>query len=84
MYIFALRQTAIYPLDIEYGNRATAYFFLGKYQQALRDFDSAIALNPDNANSYYGRAMTYRTLGDYTAAQDDAKKSCALGLCPPD
>ena len=73
-----------YPSDIVYGNRATAYFFLGKYQQALSDFDRAIALNPDNANSYYGRAITYRTLGDFAAAQDDAKKSCALGLCPPD
>jgi protein O-mannosyl-transferase len=75
---------AIVPLDIEYGNRATAYYFLGKHQQALRDFDRAIALNPDNANSYYGRAMTYRTLGDFTAAQDDLRKSCALGLCPQD
>jgi tetratricopeptide (TPR) repeat protein len=78
------RAIEIFPLDIVYGNRATAYFFLGKYQQALRDFDRAIALNPDNANSYYGRAMTYRTLGDFTAAQADARKSCALGLCPPD
>ena len=78
------RAIAIYPLDIEYGNRATAYYFLGKYQQALRDFDRAIALNPDNATSYYGRAMTYRTLGDFIAAQDDVRKSCALGLCPPD
>ena len=78
------RAIAIYPFDFVYGNRATAYFFLGKYQEALRDFDRAIELNPDNANSYYGRAMTYRTLGDFTAAQEDARKSCALGLCPPD
>ncbi|MGA7750761.1 MAG: tetratricopeptide repeat protein [Gallionella sp.] len=73
---------AIAPFDLLYGNRATAYYFLGEYQNALRDFDRAIELDPDNANSYYGRAMTYRILGDFKAAQDDLRKSCALGLCP--
>ena len=73
---------AIYPFDFIYGNRATAYYFLGEYQYALRDFDRAIELDPDNANSYYGRAMTCRILGDFKAAQDDLRKSCSLGLCP--
>ena len=73
---------AIRPFDYVYGNRATAYYFLGNYQQALRDYDRAIALNPGNANSYYGRALTYRALGGFAAAQDDLRKSCALGLCP--
>ena len=73
---------AIYPFDFIYGNRATAYYFLGEYQYALRDFDRAIELDPENANSYYGRAMTYRILGDFKAAQDDLRKSCSLGLCP--
>lgn len=75
---------AIFPYDIAYGNRATAYFFLGNYQQSLQDFDRAIILNPDNPNSYYGRTMTYRALGNFSAAQKDARISCALGLCPPD
>ena len=66
-----------------YGNRATAYFFMGDYQQSLRDFDSALKINPESANAYYGRAMTYRALGNYEAAQEDADKSCSLGLCPP-
>jgi tetratricopeptide (TPR) repeat protein len=73
---------AIHPFDYVYGNRATAYYFMGNYQQALRDYDSAIALDPDNANSYYGRALTYRALGGFAAAQEDLRKSCALGLCP--
>jgi hypothetical protein len=76
------RAIAIIPLDIEYSNRATAYFFLGKYPEALSDFDHAISLNPDNASFYYGRAMIYRVLGNFTAAQDDLKKSCSLGFCP--
>ena len=73
---------AIHPFDFVYGNRATAYYFMGNYRQALRDYDSAIALDPDNANSYYGRALTYRALGGFAAAQEDLRKSCALGLCP--
>ena len=77
------RDISIIPLDIEFGNRATAYFLLGKYQEALRDFDRAIELNPDNVNSYYGRSITYRALGNDTAAQEDARKSCSLGLCLP-
>ena len=65
-----------------YGNRATAYYSLGRYQEALRDYDRAIALNPNNPNSYNGRALTYRALGNFAAAQEDFTKSCSLGLCP--
>ncbi|MFZ2540856.1 MAG: tetratricopeptide repeat protein, partial [Gallionella sp.] len=72
----------IHPFDYLYGNRATAYYFIGQYQQALLDYDRAIALNPGNPKSYYGRALTYRALGDFAPAQEDFRKSCALGLCP--
>jgi len=77
------RAISMYPFDLAYGNRATAYFFLGKYREALQDFDRAIVLDPENANSYYGRSMTYRALGNFTAAEHDLNKSCNLGLCPP-
>lgn len=71
----------IQPFDFAYGNRATAYYFLGKYENALLDYDRAIALNPNNATSYYGRAIINRMLGNMTAAQEDSSKACALGLC---
>lgn len=75
------RTIEIQPFDFVYGNRATAYYFLGKYNQALLDYNNAIILNPNNANSYYGRSLTYRMLGDITAAQEDSRKACMLGLC---
>lgn len=75
---------AAHPYDFMYGNRAAAYYSLGKYQEALRDYDRAIALNESNPNSYNGRALTYRALGDFTAAQQDFKTSCTLGLCAQD
>jgi tetratricopeptide (TPR) repeat protein len=71
-----------YPLDLMFDNRATAYYSLGKYREALRDYDQAIVLNPNNPNSYNGRALTYRALGNFAAAQEDFTKSCALGICP--
>lgn len=71
----------IQPFDFAYGNRATAYYFLGKYENALLDYDRAIALNPNNATSYYGRAIINRLLGNSAAAQEDSNKACALGLC---
>jgi tetratricopeptide (TPR) repeat protein len=72
---------AAHPFDFIYGNRAAAYYSLGKYQEALRDYDRAIVLNPKNPNSYNGRALTYRALGDFAAAQENFRTSCTLGLC---
>lgn len=71
----------IQPFDLAYGNRATAYFFLGKYDQALLDYDRAINLNPNNATSYYGRAIVNRLLGNIAAAQEDSRRACTMGLC---
>jgi len=73
---------ATYPFDYVYGNRATAYYLLGRNHEALLDYDRAIALNPENANSFYNRALVYRAIGNFAAAQEDIRKSCALGLCP--
>ena len=75
------RTIEIQPFDFVYGNRATTYFFLGKYNHALLDYSRAIILNPNNPNSYDGRALTYRKLGDIAAAQEDSRKACSLGLC---
>ncbi|MDX8386397.1 MAG: tetratricopeptide repeat protein, partial [Gallionella sp.] len=71
----------VQPFDYLYGNRANTYYFLGRYHEALRDYDMAIVLNPGNPNSYYGRALTYRVLGDLAAAQEDRMKACNLGIC---
>ncbi|MGC2164862.1 MAG: tetratricopeptide repeat protein, partial [Gallionella sp.] len=73
---------AIQPFDFVFGNRATANFMLGKYQEALRDYGTAVSINPRNPNSYYGRALTYRVLGDLDSAQTDFAKSCQMGVCP--
>jgi tetratricopeptide (TPR) repeat protein len=75
---------AVFPSDeLVYGSRGKAYYFLGKYQEAVLDFNHAIALKPDSRRLYYDRALAYRALGNFAAAQDDVRKSCALGgVCP--
>jgi tetratricopeptide (TPR) repeat protein len=75
---------AAHPFDFIYGNRAAAYYSLGKYQEALRDYDRAIVLNSKNPNSYNGRALTQRALGNFAAAREDFRTSCTLGLCSQD
>jgi len=72
-----------HPFESVFGNRATAYYFLGRYREALSDYDRAIAFDPSNPNSYQGRGLTLRALGDYAQAQLDFQKSCELGLCSP-
>ena len=71
----------IQPFDYLYGNRANTYYVMGRYHKALRDYDMAILLNPGNPNSYYGRALTHRALGDFAATQQDRMKACDLGIC---
>lgn len=71
----------IIPFDLAYGNRATAYYYLGQYENALLDYNRTIVINPNNATSYYGRAIVNRLLGNIKAAEEDSKNACALGLC---
>ena len=72
---------AIHPFDYLYGNRATAYYYLGKYREALQDYDRAIAINPDKARFFSERALTYRALEDFAAAQADVNRYCKLQAC---
>jgi len=65
-----------------YVQRGITYYFQGKYPEALHDFDWVIAFDSDNPQVFYVRALTYRALGNAAAAQEDLRKSCALGgLC---
>jgi len=73
------------PLNDEliYSSRGKSKYFTGRYQEALLDFEIAIAFKPDSKRLYYDRALAYRALGDFAAAQEDISRSCALGgVCP--
>ena len=44
-----------------YFNRAIAKKHLGKYDAAIADYDSAIGLDPEDANAYFGRGLVKKT-----------------------
>jgi lipoprotein NlpI len=55
---------------------------MGEYDKAIKDYDRAIALNPQYANALNNRANAYRCKGEYGHAIEDYNK--AIGLDPND
>jgi len=45
-----------------YNTRGVAYAKIGKFQEAIADFNQSIKLNPNNAASLTNRALAYRRL----------------------
>lgn len=65
--------------------RAVQYAKLGKYKQAIMDYDELEKLDPDHGGTYYDRGLAKISLKDYSAAIADfenaikAKKPITLG-----
>ena len=45
---------------------------MGKYKEAINDFDEALRLNPSSINTYMNRSLAWKGLGNYAAALQDA------------
>lgn len=58
----------------EYAERASFYTNNKMYEDAIREYDKAIALNPNNARYYINRSTVYRNIGDYNNAILDCDK----------
>ena len=63
-----------------YDSRAFVLLRLGRMQEALADFNQALASAPDLAPSLYGRSLVERRLGDRAAADRD--RAAALAKDP--
>ena len=50
-----------------------------KVQQALKDFNQGIALNPNYGMLFYYRSKAYVKAGDKSKALVDAQKAASLG-----
>lgn len=68
------------PLSNVLGNRGLIFAQWGQYGQALLDYDAAIKLNPDNANHYLNRAVTYYQLGRKDEAKRDIQTTERMGF----
>ena len=62
---------------LAYYNRGAAYDDLGRYQEAIADYTTAIKINPDYAIAYIKRGFAKENLGRDCC--DDYKKACDLG-----
>jgi tetratricopeptide (TPR) repeat protein/S1-C subfamily serine protease len=69
---------ALHPTLYGYQARATVYQKLKQYDKALADLNKVIALQPDDAQSYYNRGVLYRDLKEYDKALADLNKVIAL------
>ena len=56
-----------------------AYSSLGKYTQAIADFNRAIEINPRYGEAYYNRGVVYNRLGNREQAIDDIRTAARLG-----
>lgn len=55
-----------------------AYFNLGRYPEAIEQFDTAIALKPEFAVAYYNKGMALKMLKQDDLAMQQMKRSCEL------
>lgn len=55
-----------------------AYFNMGRYQDALVQFDKTIALDAEYAKAYFDRGMTLKMLHKDDLAMREMEKSCEL------
>ena len=56
----------------------TTYFIHGEYENAIKEYDKAIQLDPDFASAYNNRRNVYRKLGQHEKADADKAKACSL------
>jgi tetratricopeptide (TPR) repeat protein len=66
---------------LAYNNRGTAYNDIGQYQRAIKDYNEAIRLKPNDSLAYKNRGLAYLIQGNSKPGCSDAQKACAGGDC---
>jgi tetratricopeptide (TPR) repeat protein len=64
--------------DLAYYNRGVAYNKLGRLQEAMKDFNTSIGINPDYADAYNNRGIAYDDLGRDADAIEDFRQAIRL------
>ncbi len=68
--------------DDAYYTRDVEYYDLVQYNPAIEDFSEAVGLNPEFAQAYYARGLSYVALGKTNESERDLEKAAALGYVP--
>ncbi len=77
--VYAQQATILDPNNpAQYLNLGGIYYQLGKYEDAQRQFQTAVNLKPDFANSYYNLGHALEQKGDLQAALEQYQKVKSL------
>ena len=68
--------------SLPYRNEGDDLSTIGYYQEAIEQYDEAIRIDPQDANTYNGRGLAYGGLGQYERAIQDYDE--AIRLNPQD
>ena len=60
--------------------RGTCKYKLRQYEEALADYNQALAVDPDYAYALANRAVVYTTLGEDQPGQADMFRAIELGM----
>ena len=61
-----------------YSNRAGVYMDLDQYERAIRDYDEAIRLEPQDADDYSNRGNAYNELEQFQRAIQNLDEAIRL------
>jgi len=64
--------------ELAHTNQGTTYSKKGKYNEAIKEYDKAIAINPSCALAYYNRSVAYTKTRQYDKAINDCNKVLQL------
>jgi hypothetical protein len=71
-------------VSFAYNNRGLTYDEMGRFDEAIADFDKSIALAPSDHQAYTNRGMLYGKIGQFDKAIDDFEKAIALDPSHPE
>jgi len=64
--------------ELAHTNQGTTYSKKGKYNEAIKEYDKAIAINPNCTLAYYNRSVAYTKTRQYDKAINDCNKVLQL------
>ena len=64
--------------DEAYASRALAKIRLGRYEESIRDLDTAIKINNNRIFSHYARALAYKFWGKTAEAENNFRRALQL------
>jgi tetratricopeptide (TPR) repeat protein len=78
-FTFAIEKSSIENSEYFY-YRAISYHQIGNKENALKDYDKAILLNPKNAEAFYNRGLVKKEMNDQKGYEKDLETAKKLGF----